>query len=91
MISSITAFMLGLFLPSLTIKFCFRQNTYNCQHCFNLCILLYIVKNFIITKSGEDSDFVLSNLNFSRYMNNGKCFALFESNVRCLVRNIWYK
>jgi hypothetical protein len=40
------------------------------------------------TKSVEASAFVLSKMYFSQHMNRGKCFALFEFNIRGLVQNI---
>jgi hypothetical protein len=40
------------------------------------------------TKAVEASAFVTSKMYFSQHMNRGKCFALFEFNLRCLVQNI---
>jgi hypothetical protein len=47
-------------------------------------------KRTIKTKSVEASAFVLSKMYFSLHMNRGKCFALWEFNLRCLVQNILY-
>jgi hypothetical protein len=43
---------------------------------------------FIIAKAVEASAFAVSKLYFSRHMNQGKHFALFEINLKCLVRNV---
>lgn len=45
-------------------------------------------KRSIITKVVEASTFVLSAMYFSQHMNQGKCFAHYESNVKGLVQNI---
>jgi hypothetical protein len=47
------------------------------------------MKRFSITKSVEASDFVLSEMYFSQHMNSGKCFALYEFNLRCIVQIIY--
>ena len=47
-------------------------------------------KDLSFTKSVEASNFVLSKMYFSQHMNSGKCFALFEFNLSCIVQNILY-
>jgi len=45
-------------------------------------------KDLSYTKAAEASAIVLSVMYFSQHMNQGKCFAHFEFNVKCLVQNI---
>ena len=45
-------------------------------------------KDLSYTKAVEASAIVLSVMYFSQHMNQGKCFAHFEFNVKCLVQNI---
>jgi len=45
-------------------------------------------KDLSFTKAVEASAIVLSVMYFSQHMNQGKYFAQFEFNLRCLVQNI---
>jgi hypothetical protein len=61
------------------------------QPAFLIVILyaaIYIVKNIINTKAVEALAFVLLKKYFSQHMNQEKHFTHFETNVKCLVRNV---